>query len=63
MKLGAAFGAPDILVNAAGVNTRQAADQVTPASWDMTLALNLSTPFFLAQAMAPAMAAKGWDGS
>ena len=59
-EVGAAFGAPDILVNAAGVNTRQAADQVTPAGWDMTLALNLSTPFFLAQAMAPAMAAKGW---
>lgn len=56
----AAFGAPDILVNAAGVNTREHADKVTPQGWDLTLALNLSTPFFLAQALVPAMKEKGW---
>ncbi|SFY42342.1 gluconate 5-dehydrogenase [Paracoccus pantotrophus] len=56
----AAFGAPDILVNAAGVNTREHADKVTPQGWDLTLALNLSAPFFLAQAMVPAMREKGW---
>ena len=28
--------------------------------WDQTLALNLSTPFFLSQALVPAMKAKGW---
>lgn len=54
------FGAPDILVNAAGVNTRQPADRVTPEGWDMTLAVNLSAPFFLAQRLAPAMVAKKW---
>jgi NAD(P)-dependent dehydrogenase (short-subunit alcohol dehydrogenase family) len=54
------FGAPDILINAAGVNTRQHADDVTPEKWDMTLTLNLSVPFFLAQAMVPAMQNKGW---
>ena len=54
------FGAPDILVHAAGINTREVADAVTPAGWDITLALNLSVPFFLSQAFAPAMAAKGW---
>ncbi len=54
------FGAPDILVHAAGVNTRQAADDVTAAGWDQTLALNLSTPFFLSQALVPAMKDKGW---
>lgn len=54
------FGAPDILVHAAGVNTRQAADEVTIAEWDKTLALNLTTPFFLSQALVPAMKARGW---
>lgn len=54
------FGAPDILVHAAGVNMRQAADDVTPDGWDQTLALNLSAPFFLSQAFAPNMKAKGW---
>ena len=54
------FGAPDILVNAAGINTREPADRVTEAGWDATLAINLSAPFFLAQRLAPAMAERGW---
>ncbi|WP_390914650.1 SDR family oxidoreductase [Pseudosulfitobacter sp. SM2401] len=54
------FGGPDILINAAGINTRQNADDVDNAGWDMTLNLNLSAPFFLAQAMVPAMKSKGW---
>lgn len=54
------FGAPDIVIHAAGINTRQAADDVTPEKWDQTLALNLSAPFFLSQALVPAMRAKGW---
>ena len=52
------FGAPDILVNAAGINTRQAADDVTVDGWRTTLDLNLAVPFFLAQALVPAMRAK-----
>ena len=58
--ISAPFGAPDIVVHAAGVNTRQSADDVTPEGWDQTLALNLSAPFFISQAMVPAMKAKGW---
>jgi gluconate 5-dehydrogenase len=54
------FGAPDIIVHAAGLNTRQAADDVTPEGWDQTLAINLSAPFFLSQALVPAMKQKGW---
>jgi NAD(P)-dependent dehydrogenase (short-subunit alcohol dehydrogenase family) len=54
------FGAPDILINAAGINTREHADDVTDAGWDTTLNLNLATPFFLAQAMVGAMKSKGW---
>ncbi len=56
----APFGAPDILIHAAGVNTRQPADEVTAEGWDQTLALNLSAPFFLSQALVPAMKARGW---
>ena len=54
------FGAPDILINAAGINTRQKADDVTAEGWKVTIDLNLSSPFFLAQALVPAMKAKGW---
>lgn len=54
------FGAPDIVIHAAGVNTREPADDVTAEGWDQTLALNLSAPFFISQAMVPAMKAKGW---
>ena len=54
------LGAPDILVNAAGVNLREPAEKVSLESWRTTLDLNLSVPFFLAQALVPAMRAKGW---
>jgi NAD(P)-dependent dehydrogenase (short-subunit alcohol dehydrogenase family) len=54
------FGAPDILVNAAGVNRRPPLSQLTPDDWDVTLRLNLDTPHFLAQALVPAMIARGW---
>jgi len=56
----APFGAPDIVVHAAGINTRQAADDVTAQGWDATLALNLTAPFFLSQLLQPAMREKGW---
>ena len=53
------FGAPDILVNAAGVNLRLPAETYTPEQWNQTIALNLSAPFFLGQACVPAMREKG----
>ncbi len=59
-EISAKFGPPDIVVHAAGVNTRQHADEVTADGWDTTLALNLSAPFFLSQAMVPAMKKRGW---
>lgn len=60
MQMAEPFGPPDILVNAAGINTRQHADDVTLEGWRQTLDLNLSTPFFLAQQLVPAMKANGW---
>ncbi len=54
------FGAPDIVVHAAGINTREPADEVTAEGWDITIGLNLSVPFFFCQALVPAMKDKGW---
>jgi len=54
------FGPPDIVVHAAGINRREPADDVTPEGWDITLGLNLGTPFFLSQHLVGAMKEKGW---
>ena len=53
-------GPIDILVNAAGINLRQPFTEVTPEGWIQQLALHLGAPFFLTQALAPAMAERGW---
>lgn len=53
------FGAPDILVNAAGINLREAPEAITPESWGRTLTLNLTIPFFLARACVAGMKEKG----
>lgn len=54
------FGAPDILINGAGVNTRTSADDTTEAIWDLTQSINLAAPFFLSQKLVPAMKQKNW---
>lgn len=54
------FSAPTILVNAAGVNLREPWDSITDDSWDMTINLNLSVPFFLARQCVPGMMDKGY---
>ena len=54
------FGAPDILVNAAGINIRKPLLEVAEADWDAIIEVNLAAPFFLTQALAPGMIAKGW---
>jgi len=55
-----AAGDIDILVNAAGINLRQPFAEVTPEAWAAQVALHLGAPFFLTQALAPGMAARGW---
>lgn len=54
------FGPIDILINAAGINLRQAVEEITIESWDQTLNLNLSVPFFLSRELIPAMCTNGW---
>jgi gluconate 5-dehydrogenase len=59
-QISAPFGVPDIVVHAAGINTREIADDVTDAGWDVTMNLNLAAPFFLSQAFAADMKARKW---
>ena len=54
---------PDIIVSAAGLNPQKHANDVTPELWQQTLHLNLSVPFFLAQAFVPRMRGKIGAGS
>ena len=54
------YGAPDILVSAAGVNLRRPMLEVDSEDWDATLRVNLDAPFFLAQRLAPAMIERRW---
>lgn len=54
-----AFGPPDVLINAAGINLREAPEEITPESWQRTLTLNLTIPFFLARACLAGLSAKG----
>jgi NAD(P)-dependent dehydrogenase (short-subunit alcohol dehydrogenase family) len=54
-----AYGLPDILVNAAGINLRPHMDALTKADWDATIAANLTAPFLLGQAFGPRMAERG----
>jgi NAD(P)-dependent dehydrogenase (short-subunit alcohol dehydrogenase family) len=56
----AAFGAPDILVNCAGVNIRPPLGSLSIEDWDTTMAVNLTAPFLLGQRFGPLMAARGW---
>jgi NAD(P)-dependent dehydrogenase (short-subunit alcohol dehydrogenase family) len=56
----AEFGRLDILVNNAAVLRPQLLEQVTPAQFDATIAVNLRAPFFLAQAAFPIMVKGGY---
>lgn len=50
----------DGVVNAAGLNLREPADQVSIASWDATLNLNLSVPFFFTREFVPEMCSQNY---
>jgi NAD(P)-dependent dehydrogenase (short-subunit alcohol dehydrogenase family) len=54
-----AWGHIDILVASAGIARIAPATDLTLADWDDTMAVNLRAPFLMAQALAPAMIAKG----
>jgi NAD(P)-dependent dehydrogenase (short-subunit alcohol dehydrogenase family) len=54
-----ALGPVTVLVNNAANDDRHRWHEVTPAYWDERMAVNLRHQFFLAQAVAPGMAAAG----
>ena len=54
------FGAPTILVNAAGINMRQSWQDITSDSWDKQIDINLKAAFFLARDLIPGMQKAGW---
>ena len=54
------FPAVDILVNSAGTNLREPVAKITPDSWQFQIHLNLSAPFFMAQALVPGMQERGY---
>jgi gluconate 5-dehydrogenase len=56
----AAFGRIDILVNNAGMNIRKPAVDVTWENWNQILDTNLRGSFFVAQAVARGMIARGY---
>jgi NADP-dependent 3-hydroxy acid dehydrogenase YdfG len=54
-----AGGAPDIIVNNAGVFPRATADEQDPGDFARTIDLNLTAPFRVLRAFLPAMRARG----
>ena len=54
------FGAPDIVVHAAGINIRKPMLDLAALDWDRTMRVNLEAPFFLSQRLVPAMIERGW---
>jgi 3-oxoacyl-[acyl-carrier protein] reductase len=56
----AAFGAVDVLVNNAGIGVRRELEAITDEDWDRHLAVNLTAPFVLTQAVLPGMRARRW---
>jgi len=50
----------DIVVNAAGLNLREAPEAVSIESWDATLNLNLAVPFFFTREFVPEMRSHGY---
>ena len=56
----AALGAPDVLVNNAGVADNAPATEVTEEQWDTTLDVNAKGAFFMSQALGGRMIESGW---
>ena len=56
----AKLGAPDILINNAGIQHVAPVDEFPDDKWDAILAIILSSAFHTTKAALPAMKAKGW---
>jgi gluconate 5-dehydrogenase len=56
------YGRPDILINAAGITRRAAAEDLALSDWEDTIAVNLTAAFVLSQAFARSTIAAGAAG-
>ncbi len=50
----------DILINAAGINLRNSAEELTLDDWQKTIDINLTAPFYLSQLVAESMKKNNW---
>ena len=50
----------DILINAAGINPRTSAEELTLNDWQKTIDINLTAPFYLSQLVADNMRENNW---
>ena len=50
----------DILINAAGINPRTSAEELTLSDWQKTIDINLTAPFYLSQLVADTMRENNW---
>ena len=57
------LGGLDVLINSSAIMQRTPLGSVTAQQWDAMMAINLRTPFLLAQAAAPSMARSSRSGS
>ena len=53
------FGRIDVLLNNAAITNRNRSQEITEPQWDKFMALDLKSPFFMAQACAPHMSKAG----
>jgi 3-oxoacyl-[acyl-carrier protein] reductase len=54
------LGPVDILVNNAGINKTKPFDALTPADWNETIAINLTSSFLVSQAVVGGMRQRRW---
>ena len=54
------FGAVDVLVNNAGVQTVAPVEEFPPDRWDLIIAINMSSAFHATRAAIPGMKQRGW---
>ena len=56
----AIFGAVDVLVNNAGIQTVSPVESFPPERWDLIVAINMSSAFHTTRTALPGMKARGW---
>lgn len=56
----ARFGAVDVVVNNAGIQTVEPVESFPPERWDLIVAINMNSAFHTTRAVLPGMKKRGW---